>query len=373
VKIVFLVRSLDYGGAERQVVALTKGLRLAGHQVVVLSFYPGGAFAKELVAAGAEVQSLEKRGRWDILRFGLRLISRLRRLAPDVLHSYLGVPNMLAVLTRPFLLKQKIVWGLRSSDVDWTRYDWLTRSLHRIEPWLSAFADLVIINSKAGYEHAAGIGYAKHKLVVIPNGIDVQSFRPDRSAGQHVRREWGVSHGQCVIGLVGRIDPMKDHCTFLEAAARLSGSRTDVRFVCVGSGAGAYNDEVQAKARELGLEDRLLWQANRPDMKNVYNALDILCSASISEGLPNVVVEAMACGVPCVVTDVGDSRFIVGDTGSVVTPKNPEGLADALERMIVRIRRDGGSLQEAVRMRVVENFAVERLVERTETALQGLF
>jgi glycosyltransferase involved in cell wall biosynthesis len=371
VKIVFLVRSLDYGGAERQVVALAQGLLRAGHQTIVVSFYRDGAFAKDLIAAGVDVQSLEKRGRWDVFGFGLRLIRRLRELAPDVLHSYLGVPNILIVLTRPLLGKPKIVWGLRSSDVDWTRYDWLTRGLHRVEPWLSALADLVIINSEAGYKHAVSVGYRTQKLLVIPNGIDVQTFRPDRPAGQKVRREWGLASGHTVIGLIGRVDPMKDHRTFLEAAAQLSSSWQDVRFVCVGGGAGAYSDDVRAQAQALGLEERLSWHPNRPDMRKVYNALDILCLASVSEGFPNVVAEAMACGVPCVVTDVGDARRIVGDTGVVVAPRDPKALAEGLERLITRLHKNP-SLRELARVRVMENFAVAQLVERTTNALQGL-
>jgi glycosyltransferase involved in cell wall biosynthesis len=371
VKIAFLARSLDYGGAERQMVALAKGLQAAGHQIMVVSFYPGGAFADELLAAGAQVRSLEKRGRWDVFTFGVRLIRLLRLQAPEVLHAYLGVPNILAVLIRPFLRRQRIVWGLRASDMDWTHYDLVTRALHGIEPWLSAFADLVIVNSHAGYRYATKLSYTKHKLVVIPNGIDVKGFHPNPEAGEGVRREWGIETGQFVIGLVGRIDPMKDHRTFLEAAARIIQRRSDVRFVCVGSGAGAYKDEILAHARGLGLEEKLFWQPNRPDMKNVYNAFDILCSASISEGFPNVVAEAMACGVPCVVTDVGDSRQIVGDTGIVVDPRNPEALANGLERMIGNLESDT-SLREAARARVVENFAVDRLVERTANALQAL-
>jgi glycosyltransferase involved in cell wall biosynthesis len=371
VKIVFLVRSLDYGGAERQVVALAQGLLRAGHQTIVVSFYPGGAFTKNLIAAGVEVQSLEKRGRWDVFGFGLRLIRRLRVLTPEVLHSYLGVPNILTVLIQPLLGKQKIVWGLRSSDVDWTYYDWLTRGLHRVEPWLSGFADLVIINSEAGYRHAVTVGYARQKLRVIPNGIDVQIFHPDGPAGQEVRREWGLASSHTIIGLIGRVDPMKDHRTFLEAAAQLSSRRQDVRFVCVGGGAGAYSDDIRAQARALGLEERLLWHPNRSDMNKVYNALDILCLASVSEGFPNVVAEAMACGVPCVVTDVGDARHIVGDTGIVVAPRDPKALAEGLERLVTRLHKNP-SLRESARVRVVESFAVAQLVERTANALQGL-
>lgn len=371
-KIVFIARSLHFGGAERQLVELATGLRAAGHDVVVLTFYPSGAYGSVLEAKGVRECSLDKQGRWDVLRFGVRLATILRRHAPDVIHSYLGVPNLLTVLLKPFLGEAKIIWGVRASDMDWSHYDLLTRWLHRIEPGLSRYSDLVIVNSHAGYVHAMAQGFATDKLVVIPNGIDVRAFVPDRAAGERVRRQWRIGREQWLIGLVGRVDPIKDHPTFLHAAARSVKSRSDVHFVCVGDGEEIYRNEMVSLGENLGLEKRLRWEESRADVKDVYNALDVLCCASISEGFPNVVAEAMACGVPCVVTDAGDSARIVGDTGIVVPRGDAAALADACERMILRLRREGSSLREAARTRISEQFAVERLVERSIQAIQAI-
>lgn len=338
----------------------------------VVTFYPGGAFQKALVESGAELHSVDKHGRWDLIGFGIRLVRLLRQQEPEIVHGYLAVSNMLAVLAKPFLRGTRVVWGVRSSNVDWSHYDMVTRLVQRMERWLSRFADLVIANSQAGFKHAISTGWAGEKWCVIPNGIDVHAFRPDREARERMRRGWGVGAGQRIIGLVGRIDPMKDHGTFLRAAALFTKRHPEIVFVCVGNGTGAYKERMFALATELGISTRLRWEQGRNDMKDVYNAFDILCSASVSEGFPNAVGEAMACGVPCVVTDAGDSALIVGDTGVVVPPADPAALARGWEEMLERIERDGPELRARARARVVETFTVERLIERTEQALYAL-
>jgi glycosyltransferase involved in cell wall biosynthesis len=203
-------------------------------------------------------------------------------------------------------------------------------------------------------------------MVVIPNGIDTKRFCPDPEARQRIRAEWGVTESEKLIGLVGRLDPMKDHPTFLRAAALLMQEREDVHFVCVGDGPADYRRELHALGEELGLGQRLIWASARGDMPAVYNALDIATSSSYGEGFPNVVGEAMACGVPCVVTHVGDSARIVGETGVVVPPKDPEALAVGWKSSLAR---DGSEVALKARLRVEENFSVGRMVERTEKAI----
>ena len=204
-------------------------------------------------------------------------------------------------------------------------------------------------------------------FLFIPNGIDTEWFRSDPEARQRIRTEWGLTESEKLIGLVGRLDPMKDHPTFLRAAAMLSQERGDVRFVCVGDGPTDYRRELSALGKELGLTQRLIWAGVREDIPAVYNALDIVTSSSsYGEGFPNVVGEAMACEVPCVATDVGDSAWIVGETGVVVSPKDPEALAAGWKTSLAR---HGSEMALEARLRVEENFSVERLIEQTERAI----
>jgi glycosyltransferase involved in cell wall biosynthesis len=194
-------------------------------------------------------------------------------------------------------------------------------------------------------------------------------FKPDGEAETKLRAEWGISEHTRLIGTVGRVDPMKDLPTFLEAAAIVAGKRDDVRFACVGAGPQSYVLELRQLANELGIGDLLLWTGARGDISAVYNALDVLVSSSYGEGLPNVVGEAMACGVPCVVTDTGDSASLVGQSGIVVSPRNPEALAAGL---ISSLETDRDEFGRKMRTRLVENFSVHQLAERTEKHLLAL-
>jgi glycosyltransferase involved in cell wall biosynthesis len=371
-KVVFLIRDLNYGGAQRQLVTLVKAL----HQedcldVTVLHFYSGGPLLKDLIDRGITVISLEKQERWDVLGFFGRLFGHLKRIQPDVLHGYLGESNIVSIFVKPFFPSTRIIWGIRESNTPSDRYGWLGTLLSLLERLLSSFTDLIIVNSHTGKTDYLDRGYAPDKMVVISNGIDTEHFQPDSEAGAKVRLEWGISPNTILIGLVGRLNPMKDHPTFLKAAALLSKEMEDVHFVCVGVGEENYAKELYQLTDDLGISEKIIWASGRSDMPAVFNTLNIACSSSSDgEGFPNVVGEAMACGVPCVVTDVGDSAWIVGDKGVVVPPKNPEALKTAINSLIEKTNLDDYNRQE-IRQLIVEQFSVRQLVLKTQAALLG--
>jgi glycosyltransferase involved in cell wall biosynthesis len=368
--ILFLARSLEGGGAERQLVNLALGLARRGQRVAVAVFYDGGPFAAELAAAGVQLFVVDKKGRWDVLPFLTRLLRLLRAQRPMVLHSYLAGPNIIAVVLKPLLLGARVVWGVRASNVDLQRYDWLTRAAYRIERRLARYADLIICNSRAGLEYAAAHGFPRKKMTVIANGICTDSFKADALARTTVRTGWGVSDSEVLIGLAARLDPMKDHPTFFRAAKMLSQLKKDLRFVCIGDGPEPYKTELRRLAGSLGLDRELIWAGARRDMSAVYSALDIVCCCSSSgEGFSNAIGEAMACGVPCVVTDVGDAAHIVGDTGCVTAPGDHRALAAAIGRLADLPSAERRALGCAGRERVVSEFGMESLAQRTERAL----
>lgn len=367
-KIVFLARSLLIGGAERQLVLLAKGLQQMGHSVIVALFYSGGPLEKELDQANVPVVGLEKQGRWDVLGFMKRLIGFLKREQPDLIHSYLTVPNILAVLAKPFVPGIPVVWGVRASNMELQEYDWTARLMYSMERRLSRFPNLIITNSQSGLQFALNNGFPNQTGIVIPNGIDTERFRLDPSAGQSLRAIWGLSGREKVVGLVARLDPIKDHSTFLRAASILAQDRPEVRFVCIGDGPARYREQLRAMGEDLGLGERLIWMGPTIDMPRVYNALDILVLSSLGEGFPNVLGESMACGVPAVTTDIGDAAWIVGDTGIVVPPRNPGELARGMNRMFDRLSREP-SLKDQARLRIVQNFNRERLIAQTANEL----
>jgi glycosyltransferase involved in cell wall biosynthesis len=369
IHVMFVIRSLAAGGAERQLVELAKGLDQCRFRITLVTFYDGGALRPEVEnAEGISVLSLRKKCRWDVAAF-LRLGMVVRRARPDIMHGYSGVPNLVCLVIGR-IARIRVVWGLRSSYLDLRHCGWLSRVVFIITAWLSPIADLLIYNSYTGRDYHTAHGYCARRTLVIPNGIDAERFHPDRAAGCRVRDEWGIGVHESVVGLVGRLDPVKDHPTFLHAAYLLVQERSDLRFVCIGDGKPAYRQEMETLADSLDLGHRLIFSGGRDDMPAVYNALDMLVSSSRGEGFSNAIGEAMACGVPCVVTDVGDSALIVGETGEVVPSRDPAALAYSIRTCIARLSGIGAS--GSARQRILEHFGVARLAQSTAEALEQL-
>jgi glycosyltransferase involved in cell wall biosynthesis len=372
VKILFLVRALAVGGAERQLTLLANRLSAAGCDVAVAAFYPGGGLESDLEASGIPLHFFLKKGRWDVVSFAMSLYRFVRAQGPAIVHGYLPVPNVLAALLKICIPGLRVVFGVRASNLDPSRYDRLSRLVFRLECLLSHYADLIIVNSRAGRDYHVRLGFPAAKLAVIPNGIDTTRFRPDPVARRTTRAAWGIDENETLIGLIGRLDPIKDHPTFLYAAARLAETHPEVRFVCVGGGPPAYRYKLRHLARERGIESKVIWADPRHDMHAVYPALDVLASSSHGEGFSNVIGEAMACGVPCAVTDVGDSAWIVGDTGLVIPPRDPAVLAEAWAALLHRLPNERAELAARTRSRIEDHFGVEALVRNTLAVLESL-
>lgn len=368
--LVLLTRSLGYGGAEAQLVRLALGLHARGYRVQVLVFYGGGPLEERLAAAGVPVLALGKRSRWDLLFFFARLRRCVRRLRPRVLYSFLGSSNVFAALLRPGVPQTRVVWSVRSSNVDLGRYGRVDRWQFRIEAWLSRIPHRIVVNSRAGLEHAARHGFHRAGMRVVYNGIDTALFRRDEEKRRAMRRAWGIPEGQRLIGLVGRLDPMKGHAVFLRAAAGLVQGGQPVHFVCVGDGSAGFSNQLRRLCAALGIAAKVDWRAAQGDAAAVFNALDVCTSASLSEGFSNVIGEAMACEVPCVVTDVGDSAHIVGDAGIVIPPADPAALTAAWQQLLAAppaaLRERGAR----ARARILAEFPLEKMITASIAALE---
>jgi glycosyltransferase involved in cell wall biosynthesis len=370
-RIAFLIDRLNYGGAERQLVLLANTLRAAGHSVVVFVFYDGNDLESDLRAAGVRVRSLRKKGRWDIAGFLRRLVQAIAHERPNVLHSYLGVPNIVAAAIKPFFPSMRVVWAVRAADMPADCYGPLPRALETVARLLSRCPDLIIANSSAGRRHVVASGYPAPKVIVVPNGVDTDRFAPSADARLRFRQRWRIPPSDALVGLVARIDPVKGHATFLQAA-RLLAERKHVRFACVGDGPEPLKLALRQQAEALGLGDALTWIPAQADVNAVYNGLDVLCSSSVSEGFPNVVAEAMACGVPCVVTDVGDSALVTGPEGCVVPPRDATALADGIRRLLDVLPAERARMARANREWIVSQFSVITLRRRSEQAILSL-
>jgi glycosyltransferase involved in cell wall biosynthesis len=368
VRILLSIPSLAAGGAERQFAALAAGLAARGHEVLAVALGRGGQLAAELGAA--RLVELGKTSRLDNLRVACALAGQLRAAAPQVHYAFLPTCCVLGALLKPFFPRTRLVLGIRAADPAGQGRS--GRLLLGAQARLAHRADLILANSEAGRALCRAQGFPSQRLRVVDNGVDTARFRPDRTLGAALREQWGVERGQRLIGLVARLDPLKDHATFLEAAARLGAKRPETRFVCVGGGPEAHARPLRERAAALGLTGRLIWAGERADMAAAYNALDVVCLSSLSEGLPNALCEAMSCGVPGVATDVGDAARVVEGVGLAVPPRDPAALADGLAALLERLEREGPRLGVLCRGRIEEEFSLARMVEATEALLRAV-
>jgi glycosyltransferase involved in cell wall biosynthesis len=367
-KLLFSIPSMQIGGAERQLTILAVGLAARGHDVAVAAFAPG-PLASEL--RGVRFLDLGKRSRLSNPLVFWRLFHVLRDFRPQVHYSLLGLPNILGALLRPLCTRTRLIMGVRASEVGLGSLGLASRIVYGLERRLAATADAIIVNSEAGRKHALAQGFPARRLTVVRNGIDTLRFAPQRELGAELRAKWGAGPKDLLVGLPARLDPIKDHATFLRASAMLSQRHERMRFVCIGD--GPERESLTRLAQELGLGPRLVFAGECRDMPAACNALDLACLCSRGEGFPNALGEAMACGVPCVSTEVGDAAEIVGDTGEIVRELgDPDALAAALENLAARIQAEPAGLAQAARERIRARFSIEAMLDATEVVLQRL-
>lgn len=350
---------------------LARALTARGWRVTVASFYGGDAYRDD-AGDGVHFVSLGKRGRRDVAGFLLRLRRLLAIERPDFLYAFLTVPGLFAAAMWPLFPRLRIVLGTRTGGAEAAHEDWPTRLAYRLERHATRLADRVIANSEAGAWLRLTEGLPPARLRVIPNGIDGTRFRFDPEGRRRLRAEWDVSEAATLVGQVGRLHPIKDHAAFVAAAVRLAVDDSAWHFVCVGGGSAAAAAALAAEADVPALRGRFVRSGLRADMAAVYSAFDMAVSCSRGEGFPNAVAEAMACGRPCVATDVGESARIVGAAGIVVPPGDLATLADGIERLRQRLAAEGDKLGRVARTRIVRRFGVEAMARETASLLEEL-
>ena len=374
--IVLFIDSLRMGGAQWQFAQLAEGLAQRGHGVTFATLHGGGPYWEWLEERGhVRLQALNPARGGTVVHRILQMLTAPRRLGAllktleaEVVYSALHTSDFIAwAAARQAGLP--VAWSLRTSK---QTVPWKQRVSVELCRMVSRRVPLMIANSKAGLEDYQRRGFKPKTTTIVPNGIDVAMFRPDIEAGKAVRREWDVSSDQLLIGIVGRLMPVKNHPLFLKAAALLAARLPNARFVCIGSGPDGYSQDLFQQAKGLGLEEKVIFAGARRDMPAVYNALDMLCLSSRSEGFPNVVAEAMASGIPPVATEVGDVAMIIGETGRLARPATADSLAAALGELASLSTEARQDLGRQARARIVEQFSIEAMVQRTESHLETL-
>ncbi len=344
-RVMHVISGLDTGGAEAFLVQLATALKTRCFDQHVVSVTTPGAHAAKLQAAGIPVHALNVGSLAGAAAAVGRLAALVRNTRPDVMQGWMYYGDLFAALADRIVPgKRKLYWNLRASDTVEGGYGRLVR----INAKLSGWPDAVIANSQTGLDFHLRHGYRPRATDVIPNGVNTERFRPDAGDRAALRFEFGVPDDAVLAIHVARLNPMKDHASFLAAMQKLP---------------QLYGLLVGAGTQTLDLPDNVTALGLRDDVARLYRCADIVVSSSaFAEGFSNVLAEGMSSGLVPVATDVGDARLIVGDTGQVAPIRDPDALAGAIALEAARPDRDARKV--SARARMVENFTLNRAVER---------
>lgn len=361
--VVHVITSLNDGGAEAVLFRLCTSDRKCRHHVV--SLVDAGKYGPRLVELGIPVTCLNMpRGR--VTFYGLLVLWRtLREIKPDAVQTWMYHADLLGGVIAKFSGIRNVFWGIRHSTLIVGENARITIVVARICALLSRLVPkgIVCCAEKAREVHAA-LGYESSRMIVIPNGYDLAVFARDAASGLAFRLECGLPVQSPLIGFVARFNPEKDHANLLEALSLLEKRHACPNCLLVGTNMDEHNEKLIRLIERLGLQQQVFLRGRRDDIPSLMNALDVHVMSSSSEGFPNVIAEAMACGVPCVATDVGDAAEIVGGTGWIVPPRNPEALANAIEQALRERKRPGWESRcDDARLRVEMHFSIDRMVE----------
>jgi len=373
-KIVYIITDVSIGGAQMMLYKLLSRMSRERFTPVVVSLMGQGTVGDRIEALDIPVYTIEMKSGKPTPASIWRLIRTVRQLKPDLIQGWMYHGNLAGQLTRGFVPKPvPVLWSVRNSLYSLGYEKSITETLIQLCAKLSYLPNKVIYNSKISAKQHEKVGYRTDKSVVIPNGFETEIFTPSEEAVSYVRRELAIPLNTLLIGLIGRYHPVKDHPSFLEAAALLLKNYPDltVQFVLSGAEVDCDNQSLCGLVKELGLVDRIHLLGERQDIPRLTAALDIASCSSYTEAFPNVIGEAMSCGVPCVVTDVGDSAWIVGNTGRVVPPRNPEALANTWKELIDQGAEGREVLGKAARARIIEYFSIDSVVAQYESLYES--
>ncbi|MBD2538444.1 glycosyltransferase [Coleofasciculus sp. FACHB-SPT36] len=366
-KLLFIITGLSIGGAEMMLYNLLSRINQEQFDPVVISLGKRGSLNTCIESLNIPVYTIDMKPEIPTLTSIWRLVSIVRELNPNLIQGWMYHGNLAAQLAGIIAPQPvPVLWNIRHSLHSLDSEKAGTAAIIKLLAKLSSYPAQILYNSKTSTIHHEELGYKAEKTRIIPNGFDTDLFTPSLQARNSLRTELGIADNIFLIGLMGRYHAVKDHATFLKATATLLETYSDIHFVLAGREISRDNKALQDIIETWGLTERIHLLGERSDMPQITAALDIASSSSYSEAFPNVIGEAMSCGVPCVVTDVGDSAWIVGDTGRVVPARDPQALAHAWKELIDLGSMDRETLGHLARTRIIEHFSLDSVVTQYE-------
>ena len=363
IRVLHVLSGLYVGGAEMMLVKLLEGMGPRAVDSEVVALQGPGPMGPKIRATGVQVGQLMPLDTIAPVGALLGLRKAVQRYRPDVVHGWMYHGNLAATCCKVLADRgTRVAWNIRHSLDDLPNESKGTQALVHAGSVASRFADAIVFNSQTALRQHTAAGFRGKSSVVIENGFDARRFRPSSKVRAAVRRRLGFSPESLVFGHVGRFHPLKGQACFLKAAAILARSSENVRFLMVGRGVEPGNEPLRALIRGP-LLGRVVMLGEQDDVAGLMNAMDVFSLTSVSESFPNVLGEGMLCGLPCVATDVGDSREVLGDAGILVPRRRPPELAGAWMRLVGATRAERVALGRRARERVIRNFGLPRIVD----------
>jgi glycosyltransferase involved in cell wall biosynthesis len=363
IRVAHVIAGLPVGGAERMLLALCDHGRKVGLESTVICLAPPGPVSEQLRDAGIPLEHL---GLTSVWRFPLGLGPLKRRLQsvdPDVIQGWMYHGNI-AALAAGRGTNAPVAWNIRQSLHRTDLFKGTTRLMIRANAAVSQRVDSIVYNSEVARNQHEKIGFTEATGTLIPNGVDPQRFTTDLEQNPGLRQSLGIEHDAIVIIAVGRANAIKGHDVLLQAARKVSQAKVPIHFLVVGEGTCWSAEPYAEFASDASIRQSVTLAGGRNDVPDLLSIADVFVSASKTEGFPNAVAEAMAAGLPCVVTDVGDSAMLLADAGLVVSPGDADGLAMGIVDLAQRTEADRKALGAGGRQRIQSEFSIDAMVQR---------
>jgi glycosyltransferase involved in cell wall biosynthesis len=365
-KVLHIITDLIPAGAQTMLYRLLAATDRSNVDCRVIALCKMDVIGEKIQQLGVPVTALAMSGRFPNPLAAARLAKMIRSFNPDIIQTWMYHADLMGGLAAKWAGGIPVVWGIHHTSFEPGGGKLLTRLVMRICAATSRLIPAGIVScSEAGRRIHVARGYDPERLKVIPNGFDIDKFRPDQQARRNFRAELNLPDDCLLIGHAGRFHPQKDHATLIKAAEKLAARLPQCRFALAGRDIVWGGNQLTSWIEMKGLKQRFFLLGLREDMPAFYAGLDLLTSSSSQgEAFPLVLGEAMACGTPCVTTDVGDSALIAGDAGRVVPPGEAEALAQAWEEVLTLPAEEKSKLGRAARKRIEEEFSLPEIASR---------
>lgn len=363
-KIVNIIVGLGNGGAEMMLYKLIENLDLKNNEVIVISMTDKGVMGDKLESLGIKVYTLNMRRGIPSIKALLEALKLVKDV--EIIQSWMYHADLFAFLVSIFTKPYKLIWGLHHSNLEKNKNKNLTLLIAKINSFLSRYVDIIVSCSIKAKEEHIKYGYVENKIKVIPNGFSIDKYYFIEEAKEELKRELQIKDDKKILSLVGRWEHLKDHKNCLSALEILCKKREDLVLLLCGTGINKNNQELVKMIRERNLEEKVYLLDRREDIPKIMSATDVYISSSSGEGFPNVIGEAMACETICVVTDVGDSAYIVGEAGFVVPRENAEELAQKIKYVLDLNFEEKKMLGKLARERIIKNFEIKNITKQYE-------